>query len=280
VSNIHHHMARNFSCGGYAVLCGATISPTSTTSPDGQNTTFDGNTIGCVGYSQLSCGGPSGYSPGGDYSWTAATPMASPNCSGDLSCTDSSTGVGSGSISFEATNGSCFFSATSQVNVVVGPPDHLTVVTDNSGTPKSCQSTGIWVRQMLMQVVDVNGQAETGNPSVAESFNPAQPSNSCGNGSPIPSPCAAAGPSNCGSCSAGQFLDSMAVSGNLCNSGINPSSGCGFSETSTWSTCGASGNHTLWVSPRTTLSNSVTVDGHGKNTLWPAGTICNSTGCH
>jgi hypothetical protein len=134
VSNIQNHMARNFSCGGYAVLCGATISPTSYTLTEGQNATFNGNTIGCVGYSQLSCGGPSGYSPGGDYSWTAATPMASPNCSGDLSCTDSSTGVGSGSISFEATNGSCFFSATS---TVTSNPPSATISLRTSGSVSS-----------------------------------------------------------------------------------------------------------------------------------------------
>lgn len=164
---------------------------------------------------------------------------------------------------------------------VVGPPDHLTVVVDQGGYPQSCPSTGIYLRQMLMQVVDVSGNALVTNPSIVESYNPSQPSNSCGNGSPVPSACAPTGPSQCTSCSTAQFLDSMAVSGSsgdLCNTGISQSSGCGFSLTSTWTACGTSGNATLWVSTRATKSNGVTVDGN--STGWKKGTVCNSTGCH
>src|SRR5882724_9088361 len=120
---------------------------------------------------------------------------------------------------------------------------------------------------MQMRVVDVNGIQVQNNPSVAEALNPSQPFNSCCNWSS----CAA-------TASDSTFIDSIAVSGNLCNSGINRSSGCGFSTTSTWSACATSGSNTLWVSPRTTLSNLVTVDGNSSSFI--AGTICNSTGCH
>lgn len=154
---------------------------------------------------------------------------------------------------------------------VVGPPDHLVVVVDQQGASTNCSSTGVQLRQMKMRVVDANGNAIPGGPSIAESFNPAQPSNSCGNGSPIPAACAP-------TASDATFIDSMAVSKNLCNSGINRSSGCGYSQTSTWSLCGGLGTNNLWVSPRTTLSNLVTVDGN--STKFAAGTNCNTSGCH
>ena len=154
---------------------------------------------------------------------------------------------------------------------VVGPPDHLVVVTDQQGASASCPSTGIQLRQMKMRVVDTNGTTVPNSPSVAEAQNPSQPANSCGNGSPVASGCAA-------TASDGTFIDNMAVSSNLCNSGISRSSGCGFTVTSTWSACATSGSNSLWVSPRTTTSNLVTVDGN--STSFSAGTICNGTGCH
>ena len=154
---------------------------------------------------------------------------------------------------------------------VVGPADHLIVVVDQQGAPASCPTIGVQIRQMKMRVVDKNGTAVPQSPSVAESQDPAQPTNSCGNGSPMAAACAP-------TASDSTFIDSMAVSGNLCSSGINRSSGCGFTVTSTWSACAASGSNTLWVSPRTTTSNLVTVDGN--STSFAVGTICNSTGCH
>jgi hypothetical protein len=153
----------------------------------------------------------------------------------------------------------------------VGPADHLIVVADQQGASASCPATGVQIRQMQMRVVDVNGNRVPNSPSVAESQNPAQPANSCGNGSPVPSSCAA-------TASDSTFIDSMSVSANLCNSGINRASGCGFTVTSTWSACATTGSNALWVSPRTTKSNLVTVDGN--STSFILGTICNSTGCH
>ncbi len=155
---------------------------------------------------------------------------------------------------------------------VVGPPDHLSVVVDNEGYPSQCPATGVYLRQMQMQVVDANNKAVLSEVSIQEAFSPAQPSNSCGNGSPVPSSCAATGDGG-----VGQFIDSMSVSGNLCGSGIKQSSGCGYSLTSTWSTCGSDGSKNLWVSPRVTHSNGAEVDGIW--TKWNTGTQCTANGC-
>jgi hypothetical protein len=152
--------------------------------------------------------------------------------------------------------------------VTVSTPDHLSVIVDQEGYPAQCPTTGVYVRQMQMQVVDVNNNPVTTGVSVAEAFSN-QTSNSCP-GAVNPNP------SSCGSISSGQFIDTMSVSDNLCNSGIKQSSGCGYSLTSTWSACITS-TKTLWVSPRVTLSNSVKVD--GSLTQWPAGTQCTSSGC-
>jgi hypothetical protein len=147
-------------------------------------------------------------------------------------------------------------------------PDHLSVAVDNEGFPATCPTTGVYLRQMEMQVVDAQKGAVTNNPAVAESYSNVT-TNTCGNGQPVASSCAEA--------DSGQFIDSMTVSQNLCNSGIKQSSGCGYSLTSTWSACGTSGTKTLWVSPRVTLSNSVKVD--GSLAQWPKGTQCTSSGC-
>jgi hypothetical protein len=153
----------------------------------------------------------------------------------------------------------------------VGVPDHLIVVVDQQGASAMCPSTGVQLRQMQMRVVDVGGNTVPNSPSVVESLNPAQPANSCGNGSPIPASCAPTAADS-------TFIDSMGVSGNLCNSGISRSSGCGFTATSTWNACATSGINTLWVSPRVVKSNLVTVDSN--STSFIPGAICNSTGCH
>jgi hypothetical protein len=192
----------------------------------------------------------------------------------------SHTGVGVGSTTSQ-TNGQLQSNVVTRLcpiltkypsgGVNVGPADHLIVVADQQGASANCQTTGIQLRQMQMRVVDVNGRTVPNSPSVAESQNPAQPANSCGNGSPVAAPCGA-------TASDSTFIDNMAVSKTLCGSGIIRSSGCGFTVTSTWSACTPSGSNSLWVSPRTTKSNLVTVDGN--STSFAAGTICNSTGCH
>jgi hypothetical protein len=155
-------------------------------------------------------------------------------------------------------------------------PDHVSVVVDNEGYPSQCPTTGIYVRQMLMQVVDAENNAITNDPSVVETFQNLT-TNSCGNGQPVPTSCAPTGPP-CSSCGPGQFLDTMSVSQNFCGSGIKQSSGCGYSLTSTWSACGASGDDTLWISPRVTHSNGAEVDGQW--TSWGKGTQCTINGCH
>lgn len=147
---------------------------------------------------------------------------------------------------------------------VVGP-DHVKVVLDQAGFPAACPSTGVYVRQMVMQVVDSLDVAQTNNPSIKETYNPLHPVNSCGTGSPVAPSCAATGPGGpfpCPSCGPGQFLDTMAVTQNLCGSGVSQSSGCGFSHTSTWPACSTSGTNTLWTSPRVTHSNGITVNGN------------------
>jgi hypothetical protein len=146
----------------------------------------------------------------------------------------------------------------------VGQPDHVSVVLDQEGYPASCPATGVYVRQMQMQVVDIGGNAIAVDAHIQESFSPI--TNTCGNGQPEPSPCALTG-SPFGT---GQFLDTMSVSQNFCGSGISQSSGCGFSQTSTWKQCQPSGSNTLWTSPRVTHSNGVEVNGSW--TQYSAGT--------
>lgn len=103
----------------------------------------------------------------------------------------------------------------------------------------------------------IRGEARSWKPapafSVKESFSNLS-TNSCGNGNPVPSSCAAAD-------TGGQFLDTMAVSGNLCNSGISQSSGCGFTVNSTWSICSGTTQNAIWRSTRETRSNSIKVNG-------------------
>jgi len=138
----------------------------------------------------------------------------------------------------------------------VGLPDHVSVVVDQEGYPASCPTTGIYVRQMKMQVVDVAGNAITADAYIQESYSNVT-TNTCGNGQPVPALCALTG----NPFGVGQFLDSMSVSGNLCGSGISQSSGCGYSLTAAWAQCLPSGTNTLWTSPRVTHSNGVEVNG-------------------
>lgn len=146
--------------------------------------------------------------------------------------------------------------------VNAGTPDHVSVVVDNQGIPTACPSTGVWVRQIEAQIVDKNNTAFTGNPTISESYSNLT-TNSCGNGQPEPS-------SACVAESGGEYIDTMTVAMNYCDSGISESSGCGYSLTSTWSACGVTGSQNLWTSSRVTDSNQVTVNGNSAS--YSAGT--------
>ena len=144
-------------------------------------------------------------------------------------------------------------------------PAKVKVVLDQGGFPAACPSTGIYVRQIKVQVVD---GAPTPNDvttafSVKETY-ANQSSNTCNNGTSQPSSCA---PADTG----GTFLDSMAVSSNICNSGISQSSGCGFTLDSTWSICSGTAHPDIWKSTRETRSNIVKVN--GQSSSYTAGTI-------
>ncbi len=148
---------------------------------------------------------------------------------------------------------------------IVAAPAKVKVVLDQGGFPAACPSTGVYVRQMKVQVVDGANPPNdvTTAFSVKESF-ANQTSNTCGNGNANPEPCA---PADTG----GTFLDSMTVSGNLCNSGISQSSGCGFTVESTWSICSGTARPNIWKSTRETKSNMVKVN--GQSSSYSAGTI-------
>lgn len=148
-------------------------------------------------------------------------------------------------------------------------PDHVKVILDQSGYLASCPNTGLYLRQIKVQVVS---SSSTGNKSitspmsVAESYSNLSTNTCDPSKTPTASACA---PADAG----GQFLDSMAVSDNLCNSGINRDSGCGFTLTSTWSICSGTAHNSIWTSTRETRSNSVKVNGQTAN--YAAGTYLN-----
>ena len=146
---------------------------------------------------------------------------------------------------------------------IAAAPAKVKVVLDQGGFPAACPSTGVYVRQMKVQVVDSTSTNVTSAFSVKESF-ANQSSNTCGNGNAQPEGCA---PADTG----GTFLDSMTVSGNLCNSGISQSSGCGFTVESTWSICSGTARPNIWKSTRETRSNIVKVN--GQSSSYSAGTI-------
>jgi hypothetical protein len=146
---------------------------------------------------------------------------------------------------------------------VLAAPAKVKVVVDQGGFPAACPSTGIYIRQMQVQVVDSTNADVTTSFSVKETFANLS-TNTCGNGNPQPSGCA---PADTG----GKFLDSMAVSGNLCGSGITQSSGCGFTVDSTWSICSGTAQNAIWKSSRETRSNIVKVN--GQSSSYNAGTI-------
>lgn len=146
---------------------------------------------------------------------------------------------------------------------IAAAPAKVKVVLDQGGFPASCPSTGVYVRQMKVQVVDSTNANVTSAFSVKESFANLT-TNTCGNGNAQPEGCAAAD-------TGGTFLDSMTVTGNLCNSGISQSSGCGFSVDSTWSICSGTAKPNIWKSSRDVRSNLVKVN--GQSSSYSAGTI-------
>ena len=131
---------------------------------------------------------------------------------------------------------------------------HVSVLSDQQGPSASCPATGVQIRLTKVQLVTGSNQPITSNLPVGETYLNLT-SNTCGNGSPVPSSCAATE-------NGGQFEDTMSVSGNFCGSGISRSSGCGFSLTSIWSACRSGLTNNVWTSPRTTLSNKVTMNGN------------------
>jgi hypothetical protein len=150
---------------------------------------------------------------------------------------------------------------TAYANVNVNPPDHVKVIVDNEGFPAQCITTGVYARQMQMQLVDSNGNSVTIPYSVQEAYTNLT-TNTCNNGTPVASSCTAT--------ASGVFLDSMSVTKNQCNSGIAQSSGCGFNLTSTWSMCSNGMTNNVWTSTRATKSNSVLVNNQA--TIYNPGT--------
>lgn len=157
-------MARSFSCAAFVVLCGASVSPTSATLQIGGSTSFVGNAISCVGYSEFACSGSG--SAGGmsyQYSWSTSgsSVSLSTGCSGSASCTASGVSPGISSITFQAQSPSCV--QTANASAAVNPAATVTVhftgsktTGDNlkfAGTPAcsenlglfNCTSSGFWV---------------------------------------------------------------------------------------------------------------------------------------
>jgi len=153
---------------------------------------------------------------------------------------------------------------------VLQGPHHVRVVQDIQGPPASCPSTGVYVRLMTVQAVNINDADVTDFFSVSESLSGIS-NNSCGTGQPQGSICAPAD-------SGGQFTDIMAVTGNFCGSGINRNSGCGYTLTSNWSWCGLLGPvdlRSIWSYAGETRSNVIRVNGQ---TQYPSGTYLYGSG--
>ncbi len=185
----------------------------------------------------------------------------------------STTGYANGLMQVPGACGCNFVPAETYVPItVVGPPDHLVVVTDNTTYPNNCPSGTIpvYTRQMQMQVVDAGGNPITNGTSIQEGFSNTT-SNTCpGGGLPAPASCASTD-------TGGTFIDSMTVAASGCVTSEPQWNNCGYSLTSTWSTCGGSGSKSLWVSQRVTHSQSISVD--GATYAWPKGTSCGPNGC-
>ena len=195
-----------------------TDSPTVTIS--GPTSVFVGSDIALTAN-----GSPSG----GSYSWKSSNADVTLANTSTATVAVAGTTAGTATVTVTYTMGEESTTASTSVTVS-SAPDHVSVIVDQEGFPAACPTTGVYVRQMEMQVVDTKANAVTSNPFVQEVFQSLS-SNSCGNGNAIPAACAV---TNKG---VGGFLDTQAVSGNLCGSGIKQSSGCGFTLTSVWSVC-------------------------------------------
>lgn len=245
---------QSYSCGNNVVLCGVSVSPSAISFDIGTDTAFGANLSFCTSYSPTTCSGGSYGGGSATYSWTSTNASLTPivGSSSSYSAELYGQGVGTGGASVYVSAGSCGMGGSGQATVL--GPDHVAVIVDNGGFPSDCPTTGIYVRQMQMQVVDTNGTPIGTIFSTKEAFSPNNILNTCGNGLPVPSSCAAED-------AGGSFIDTMDVSGNFCTSGIKQSSGCGYSLTSTWSMCSNGFTNNIWTSPRTTLSNTVEVNG-------------------
>lgn len=272
-------LARNYSCGIFATPCSpATLSLIPPTIPRGATSTADFSYQICGAPDQYSCSGPV-TSGSNDFpvSWSSQNTSVASAGGGGAIGTVTGEGPGTAEIIATAENNFGTCSVGAGANITVNTPDHLSVVLDNLGFPKcGANQESVYLRQMVMQVVDKTNTAMTENVYVQETQSPAQPQNSCGNGSPNPSGCGLTGtfPTE----GIGQFTDNLTVDQTLCVASGKYKAGCGFSVTSTWGACNVSGSNSLWISPRITHVDSVTVD--GKSTQWIKGTQCNTTGCH
>lgn len=152
--------------------------------------------------------------------------------------------------------------------VSVGLPDHVTVERNSAGFPAQCPTSGVYVRQILMQLTTKPGTLLTTNYSVQEQYQNLS-SNTCGNGAPVPSSCSPIGNAKLGE-GTGQFNDVLTVASNVCSPGFAPQSGCGFSHISVWTMCSNNLTNPVWTSPRITKSNGITVNGN--NTTFSKGT--------
>jgi hypothetical protein len=145
--------------------------------------------------------------------------------------------------------------------VDVNPPDHVVILNDSNGPPGLCP-TKPWVRQMTVQLMDINSHNVQINYYTAESFNPAAPINSCpGNATPTPSACGLTTTGYCPTCT-GAWTDTLSVTNNYCGTTIPQTPACGYSETSTWAMCSDGLKNNVWTSPRVTLSNGITANGN------------------
>ena len=176
---------------------------------------------------------------------------------------------------FKDINGDCFeeqvpTEPTADCNVQEPQPHHVKVITDQFGFPAGCTNTPVYLRQIKVQIVSEGGVAITHTDiPISETF-PTQPNNTCGNGNPAESACSTQ------NVVSGVFIDTMSVHagvpfGSFCNTGINQSSGCGYTLTSLWAVCpGPSfGGVNLWMYNGETRSNMVRVNGQA--TAYPPG---------
>jgi hypothetical protein len=291
-SNSDAAMARSFSCTYTSAPCSpATVDVAPSQIPLGGTGLADFNySICAVPQGQSGCGShvtnngsgfPTHWNSGGPIS---VKPTGTPG--EEINADITGNAAGSGSVSAAVAGNGCGTGAGA--SVPVNPADHFSVMSDSGsiGPGQLACPTGtksiFAVRQMTMQGVDVNDNTIAVNFNIAEAYAPTQPANSCPAHSPQPPGCASTGiPAPLGP---GQFQDILAPGpayniGNFCYpSGTTPyPKGCGFSETATWSLCGSSGSNSLWVSPRTTHSDVITVDGNSGQ--WTKNTQCGKNGC-